>query len=104
MAEESAEVEAAEDNPSVENLAKLSDNELATLFGLTKQLEDIKKAIKEMQTLTGKAREYAEERIENMLTPHIYPGDVKYIVEDAKRSVKKDAKTEMCNCSPDSVL
>lgn len=98
----------AETSPSdmtIDKLAAMDDSTLLTALGFTKQLENAREAIAEMQKLSGKAREEAESRIENMFAPHVYPNEFKYIVEDAKRAAnRKDGKAALCDCSPCSVL
>jgi len=103
--EESAQLEAAEDSPSIETIAALSDDELMELLGMKKQLADVRKAIKELETLTGKAKEYAEERIMDWFTPRVDTYSFKYLAEDAKRAAsKKDGKAALDDCSCGSVL
>lgn len=103
--QESPAREAAEDDPSVATLAALSDAELMDVLGLSQTLKTAKKNIGEMQKLTGKALEYANERVARMLTPNVYPNDFSYIVEDAKRKAKCQTGEEArCDCSPCSVL
>lgn len=102
---EGEKVEAAEDSPSIDTIAALSDDELLEVMGFKRQIAEARKALAEMQKLTGDARKYAEERIVSMFTPHVYPSEFKYIVEDAQRKAKKqDGKAALCDCSPCSVL
>lgn len=92
---------AADDDPSVETLAKLNDQELMDILGLTQTLKNAKKNIGEMQKLTGKALEYANERVARMLTPNVYLNDFNYIVEDAKRKAKVQTGDQArCDCNP----
>lgn len=85
---------------SIAKLAAMDDTTLAATMGLSAKLEDAKKQIAEMNKLTGKGREYAETRVKEMLTPHIY--DLSYTVEEAKRRNKpKTARAEMANTSCD---
>lgn len=101
MAEDTPAIEAAEDDPSVATLAKLTDQELMDVLGLSQTLKNAKKNIAEMQKLEGKALEYANERVARMLTPNIYPHDFNYIVEDAKRKSKQQTgKEAACDCNP----
>ena len=87
--------------PKIAELAAMTDEQLMDIFGFKAKLEDAKEKLAEMAKLDGKAREYAEERIENMLTPNIYTSDMGWIVEDAKRHAKKKSgQEEYCDCKP----
>lgn len=101
---ESKELETAEETPSIESILKLSDAELHDLLGHHKELEDVRKGLSEAAKLTGKAREEAENRIEDMFRPKVYTGELKYLAEDAKRRVKMDAKMALEDDSPASVV
>ncbi len=105
VAGESTELEQAEENPTIANLSQLSDEELRDLLGQNKELEEVKKAITELETLKGEARKFAEDRIEGWFTPHVYPGDFKYLPDDARRAAKDKSKEAALNdTSPASVL
>lgn len=97
------ELEMADDNPTPENLLKLTDDELYDLFGLKEQLKKAKEALQKMTTLTGKGRKHAEERLKEMFTPNIYPNEFKYILESAERKNMTVAEKK-ADCSPCSVL
>jgi hypothetical protein len=102
---ETKELENAEENPSIESIQALSDDEIHTLLGHKKDLENVRKGLTETAKLTGKAREYAEKRIQDWFTPHVYAGDFKYLAEDAVRATaKKTAKDALNDTSPCSVL
>jgi hypothetical protein len=93
------------ETPSIEHLAGLSDEELHHMLGHKKVLEEARAGLAEAQKLTGKARDHAEKRIEEMFTPHIYGGEFKYLAEDARRAVKDKSKEAALNdTSPSSVL
>jgi hypothetical protein len=85
----------------IADLKKKTDAELIELFGYDRKLEDFKEALEEGDKLTGKAREKVEDRINEMLTPRVYPEDLKYTVESAKRSAKtgKEAMNDCCCAS-----
>lgn len=93
----------AEDNPTPENLLKLSDAELMDVLGMTRLLKEAKKNLTEMTKLTGKAKEFAEERLARMLTPDVRASEFSWILEDARRK-NKSAADEKANCCCDSVL
>ena len=102
---ESDELEMAEENPSIETISKLSDDELRDLLGQNKELAEVKKAVAELKTLKGEARKYAENRIEGWFTPKVYPGDFKFLPDDARRAAKDKSKEAALNdTSPSSVL
>lgn len=96
-------VEAAEDNPTPEALLKLSDVELMELLGMNRQLKEAKKNLAEMAKLTGKAKEFAEERLSRMLTPDVRASEFSWILEDARRK-NKTAADEKADCGCCSVL
>lgn len=90
---------------TIEKLAKMTDQQLLAAFGFLEQLATAKEQIAEMNKLTGDAREKAQDRIEEMFAPKVYPNEFKYIVESAKRQAKKGTgQDELCNCDPCSVL
>lgn len=101
-ADSAAEV-VAEDNPTPENLLKLSDAELMDILGMTRQLKEAKKNLAEMTKLTGKAKEFAEERLSRMLTPNVNASEFSWILEDARRK-NKTAADEKADCGCCSVL
>ena len=98
---ESDELEMAEEDPTIENLAALTDEELGDLLGHPKQLENARDAIEELQKLTGKAREWANERIADMFLPDVSANRLKYLAEDAKLATKEGA---LDDSRPSSVL
>lgn len=106
MADNAQESPSHEDNKGetdyITMLGGMDDAGLMKKMGLEDKLDEAKAAIQEMQGLTGKAREEAQERLKRMFEPSIYPGEMKYIVEDAKRAAK-NGKDELCDCSPCSV-
>jgi|SRR5215469_12355358 len=104
---ETPQLEHAEEKPSIESIAALSDSDLHELLGHNKDLKDVREGIAAAQALTGKAREYAEGRIDDWFRPKVYTGDFKYLAEDAKRRVaqeKKSAKAALDDDSPCSVI
>lgn len=94
------------DPPKLSQLAALDDAGLAKALGLDQQLAKAREALNEASALQGKAKEYAEERIERMFQPPSYAvNDLGYIVEDAKRAAKRDAKGELASApEPGDVL
>lgn len=84
----------------IDTLKAKKDPELLELLGLDQKLAVFKEALAEADTLKGEPRKKVEDRINSMLTPNIYPEDLRYAVRDAKRS----GKEEMCNCCPTSVM
>lgn len=102
---ETDELEMAEENPSIETISQLSDAEIGDLLGHDKEIEEIREGIKMLDTLKGKAREYAQKRIEDMFSPKIYVGELKYLAEDAKRQARRDSKeAALDDDSPTSVI
>jgi hypothetical protein len=96
-------VETAEDNPTAEALLKLSDAELMEILGMNRQLKEAKENLAELSKLTGKAKEFADERIARMLTPDVRATEFSWILEDAKRR-NKTAADEKADCGCCSVL
>lgn len=98
---ESDELEMAEENPSIETLAQLSDAEIGDLLGHPKAIETFKEACGELQALKGKAREWANTRIADMFAPDVSAMRLKFLAEDAVRETKEGA---MDDTRPSSVL
>lgn len=94
------------DPPTLEQLAAMNDAQLAKALGMDQKVEQARKALAEAANLTGKAKEYAEDRIKRMFSPPDYAlSDLSYVVEDAKRTAKRSAKEELeTEPSPGSVL
>ena len=91
--------------PTIEHLSSLSDEELHHLMGHKKVISEARDGISEAMKLTGKAREHAENRVQDMFTPHIYGGEFKYLAQDAKDKVKHESGEDARNdTSPSSVL
>lgn len=89
---------------SVEELLALDDPALMEALGLTRQLESAKENLQKISKLTGKAREFADSRLEELLTPRIGDNNLRYLVEDAERIAKKGGKEALNDCSPCSVM
>lgn len=89
--------------PTLKELAAMPDEELMDVLGFKKRFEEAKEQIAEMDKLSGKGREHAETRIQEMLTPNVYHSDFKYILDSAKRKNKTGAD-ELKDCSPCSCL
>lgn len=87
----------------IKDLAAMDDATLMKTLQIDKKIESARKGIAEMDALTGKAREYAEKRVERMFEPHIYPEDMSYIADDAKRATKT-GKEESADCCCTSVM
>lgn len=86
---------------TIESLKGMADAELAGLLGHPQELEQFKDGLKEADALKGKARETVEDQIAEMLTPHVYPGEIRHMVASAKRKEQtgKDALADCCPCS-----
>lgn len=85
--------------PTIDELVAMDDSSLMEVFGFTQKLKAAKEDLKELATLGGKAREDAEERVANMLTPNIYPSDFQFIYEDVTRK-NKDGQAELDDPTP----
>lgn len=94
------------DPPTIEQLAAMNDAQLAKALGLDQKVTTARKALDEAAKLSGKAKEYAEERIKRMFSPPDYAlSDLSHVVEDAKRTAKRSAREELADePSPGSVL
>ena len=88
---------------TIKNLVGKSDEELLELLGYASKVEEFKENLAAADKLEGKAREKVEERIEKMFTPHVYPDEIKWAIEDATRK-SKSGKEAMNDCSCASVL
>jgi hypothetical protein len=89
---------------TIKDLQAKTDQELMDLLGLTNTLNGFKEDLGEADALKGKAREDVEERINDMLNPRIYPNDLSYAIEDAKRRAAKTGKEALADDSPASVM
>lgn len=70
---------------AIDKVVAMDDPTLMTTLGLKQQLDEFKEAAKEAATLTGDARKKVAESLERQLTPRVYPSELKYEVERAKR-------------------
>lgn len=90
---------------TIESVSAMSDEELHHLMGHKQQMAEARKGLEEASKLTGKARQHAEDRIHEILTPRIYGGEFKYLASDAMDKVKRETgKEALANDSPSSVL
>lgn len=91
---------------NIEQLTKLSDEELSKRLGFPQKLKAAKEGIAELASLEGYAREEAEERVKKMFEPNIYENEFEYIADDAKRKAKKEMSGEeqMACCEPHSMM
>jgi hypothetical protein len=87
----------------IKDLKTKSDAELLELLGYTNKLAEFKTNIAEADKLTGKARELVEQRVQDMMTPNVYPTEIKWAIEDATRK-SKGGKEALADDSPDSVM
>jgi len=84
--------------PTLEQLSSMDDAAMAKAFGLDEQLQKAKKAIADAASLSGKAKEMAEERVQRMFSPPSHAlNELGYIVEDAKREAKRSARDEIAH-------
>jgi hypothetical protein len=90
----------------IKDLVKKTPDELLEIFGFKDKVAKAQEEIQKMDKLEGKARTIAEERIERMFEPHVYPDEFQYIRESAEREAKRKqtGKEALCDCSPCSVL
>lgn len=82
---------------TIKDFAAAEDAELRGILGLEKSLEDFKEVIAEANKLSGKARTEFENRLQNRFAPSVYPGDFRYMLEDAQRAAnpKKNSPAEL---------
>lgn len=83
----------------IKTLLALSDDELAAKLGYAKRIADFRADLERGGALTGEPRKLVEDKINSMLTPNIWPEDLKYTVERAERKASGKDKT-----TPESVL
>jgi hypothetical protein len=88
----------------IENLAKMTDQQLLEITGWNMKLDAMKADIAEMAKLTGKAREEAEKEVTRMMTPNVDSHSIHWALEDAKRAAKRSGKEEAADCCCTSVL
>lgn len=88
---------------TLEDLKNKTDAEFYELFGYDRQVAEFKDTLSEAEKLPPKGKEKVEDRLNEMLSPRIYPEDLKYTVESAKRK-EQSGKEALCDCSPASVL
>lgn len=83
--------------PTIAELVAMDDTALADVLGFSNKLLQAKEDLAKLATLSGAAREEAEDRISSMLTPNIYPSEISYIYDDAQRRAKskKSGKEEL---------
>lgn len=85
---------------NVEQLSKLSDDELREKLGMNHELAKAKDAIAKLASLDGEERKEAEKQVKDMFAPQISP----WRLEDAVRCAKKkSAMEEQMDCSPCSI-
>lgn len=84
----------------IAELKAMDDAKLLEVLGFQQQVDQFKAQIAEADSLKGDAREKVEEEIQRMFTPHVYPGDLKYSIERAKRK-NRTGKEEAACCSCD---
>lgn len=103
--EEKAENEIVEapSKVTIEQLQAMNDAELSKLLGLDAELEMFKKKLDEAAGLTGKAREYVEDKITQRLQPDLDARDMGWMIDDAKR-MNKTGKEALADASPCSCI
>jgi hypothetical protein len=87
----------------IKALLKLDDTGLAEILGFNRKVAAFREDLQEADKLTGKAREEVQERVDEMLTPNVYPGDLGYAIERATRK-KQSGKEALADCSCTSVM
>lgn len=86
---------------SIEALVAMGDAELGKLMGHAEQIKTFRTNLKKADALKGKARTEVQQRINKMFEPRVYPDEIGWMVEDAKRSA---SKKELADASPASVM
>lgn len=81
----------------ITELKGLDDAALSTRLGYDKKLSEFKSDIELADGLKGDARKNVADKIDRMLSPNIYPEEIKWAVQ---REQRKEAKAT----TPDSVL
>lgn len=89
--------------PSIDDVAAMTDNELADFLGFPDRLKAFKHEIGELVELKGEAREEADRMWMERITPSISSDSVQWIKEDAIRATKK-GKALLDDTSPSSVM
>lgn len=81
----------------------MSDAELGALFGFPDKIKTFKDHIAEADKLPPKGKKVVEDRLNSMLNPTIYPDEIRWAIDDAKRK-DRTGKDELCCCEPASVV
>ncbi len=89
---------------TIDRLQSMTDEELAEAFGFNEKLSQAKEGIAQLSKLKGKARSEAEDRIQKMFEPNVYPDEFKWIAEDAKRKVSNTKDDALSDDSPRSIV
>lgn len=80
--------------PSLKEIAAMSDDELRSLLGQDQALDSFKEELTKMQALPDRARNDAENRLQDRLTPKVDGHDLRWIREDALRATSKKASAK----------
>lgn len=84
----------------IDDLVKMTDQELSTAFGFQAKIERARKNLEDLASLTGKAREEAESRIQKMLNPEIYIGELDWMKDD----LMKSSRIKSGNMKPSDIV
>lgn len=77
-----------------ETLAK-DDAAIAKLLGVDAKVKEFKDSLAEADKLSGDARKRVLNKLQRQLTPHVYPDELKWAVEEEGR--KAAGKTTPCS-------
>ena len=80
----------------LDQLSGADDSTLMEKLGLNEKLASAKDTLGKLASLpAGKPREQAVKRVEDMLAPNFYPGELDYIYERATEKPKDNGPSDM---------
>ena len=82
---------------AIDRLSEMDDATLLRTLGFQQQVDEFKSALTDAKTLEGDARKKVADELEHQLTPKVWPSELKYSVERAKRK-EKGATTPCSVC------
>lgn len=90
--------------PSIKEVAGMNDAQLSEFLDFPGKLTSFKGEIDELNELTGDAREEADRMWAERMAPSISSDSLRWMKEDAIRSVKKEGKELMDSTEPSDVF
>ena len=79
----------------IDQVQNLDDAQFMELFGINQMVKNMQTSVKEMASMSGKAREVAERKLRNALTPDVDANRLSWIIDDAKYA-EKGSPADVC--------